>query len=80
MCKLQTTHYIQEAKWVKENHTPSFKEQTDMSAPSTGLPLLFLAALTGEGHVVTQEAFQWAVNVGDRLRANCQCRDRSLPQ
>ncbi|KAL6616441.1 hypothetical protein ACP70R_038711 [Stipagrostis hirtigluma subsp. patula] len=71
--KLQSENYLQEAEWVNKNYIPSFKEHTDqVSVITTGLPLLFLVGLMGEGQVVTKEAFHWALNMPDMVRASAE--------
>ncbi|KAL6840116.1 hypothetical protein ACP4OV_029926 [Aristida adscensionis] len=71
--KLQTRNYLREAKWFNQNYTPTFQEQVDVSVMSTGLPLLFLLALTAMGpQVVTKEAFEWALNMPAMVCASAE--------
>ncbi|CAL5053932.1 unnamed protein product [Urochloa decumbens] len=69
MFKLQSRNYLKEARWFNQNYTPSFKEHVDISIMSTGLPMLYIAALTGASQVVTKEAFDWALDMPDMVLA-----------
>ncbi|CAL4972950.1 unnamed protein product [Urochloa decumbens] len=68
--KSQSKNYLQETKWFNENYIPSFKEHVDVTLMSTGVPFLFFVALMAAGQVVTKEAFEWAFNVPDMVRAS----------
>ncbi|CAO2167172.1 unnamed protein product [Urochloa humidicola] len=68
--KSQSKNYIQETTWFNKNYIPSFKEHVDVTLMSTGVPFLFFVALMAAGQVVTKEAFEWAFNVPDMVRAS----------
>lgn len=58
-----------EAEWFSKNYTPSFKEQIGLSVKTTGLPLLLHVALMATGQLATKEAFDWALDVPDMVKA-----------
>ncbi|CAO2142753.1 unnamed protein product [Urochloa humidicola] len=70
--KLQSENSILQAKWLKENCMPSFKEQIDIAVMTSGSHLMVLTALMGAGQVVNNEAFKWAVEMPDMFRASAE--------
>lgn len=64
---MQSRSYLKEAEWFSKNYTPNFKEHVDVSLISTGLPMLFLVALTGAGKLATKAAFDWALHIPDTV-------------
>ncbi|CAN6374620.1 unnamed protein product, partial [Urochloa humidicola] len=70
--QLQSRYSMEEAKWFNENYMPSFKERLDVSIKTSGLPLLFFTTLTGAGHVVNNEVFEWALSMPDMLQATAE--------
>jgi len=69
--KLQSKNSIQQAIWFTQNCMPTFKEHLNVSVMATGLPLLFFTALMGAGPV-SDEAFEWALNMPDIFHANVE--------
>ena len=55
--KNQARAYFAEAKWLHEEHTPTFEEYMDVALVSGGYIELATTSLVGMGDIATKEAF-----------------------
>ncbi|RVW82864.1 Valencene synthase [Vitis vinifera] len=57
--KNQVRAYFAEAKWLHEEHVPTFEEYMRVALVSSGYCMLATTSLVGMGEIATKEAFDW---------------------
>ena len=57
--KNQARAYFAEAKWLHDEHIPTFEEYMDVAQVSAGYIALATTSLVGMGDIATKEAFDW---------------------
>lgn len=67
--KMLVRAYFAEAKWLHQGYIPTLEEYMKNGVPSSGYPTLTIISFLGMGDIVEKEAFDWALNVPEIVRA-----------
>ncbi|XP_071902768.1 (-)-germacrene D synthase-like [Coffea arabica] len=67
--KMLVRAYFVEAKWLHQGYIPTLEEYMKNGVPSSGYPTLTIISFLGMGDIVKKEAFDWALNVPEIVRA-----------
>nr|CAB3480264.1 unnamed protein product [Digitaria exilis] len=68
--KMQSRHYVQEARWSNEKNMPTFKEHREVSAMTSFVAAMCLIALIFAEGQATEEAIEWALGMPDMYFAS----------
>ncbi|KAL6315903.1 hypothetical protein AAG906_013248 [Vitis piasezkii] len=60
--KNQVRAYFAEAKWLHEEHVPTFEEYMRVALVSSGYCMLATTSFVGMGEIATNEAFDWVTS------------------
>ena len=60
--KNQVRAYFAEAKWLHEEHVPTFEEYMRVALVSSGYCILATTSFVGMGEIATKEAFDWVTS------------------
>ncbi|KAL6318349.1 hypothetical protein AAG906_039441 [Vitis piasezkii] len=60
--KNQVRAYFAEAKWLHEEHVPTFEEYLRVALVSSGYCILATTSFVGMGEIATKEAFDWVTS------------------
>ncbi|KAL6315892.1 hypothetical protein AAG906_013236 [Vitis piasezkii] len=60
--KNQVRAYFAEAKWLHEEHVPTFEEYMHVALVSCGYCMLATTSFVGMGEIATKEAFDWVTS------------------
>ncbi|MED6218710.1 hypothetical protein PIB30_029033 [Stylosanthes scabra] len=62
--------YMTEAKWLKNNYTPTMAEYIQTSAISSGYPVLITISFIGMGDLATEDIFKWVTSKPKLVKAS----------
>ncbi|KAL5998595.1 threalose-6-phosphate phosphatase [Asimina triloba] len=67
--------YLKEARWASADFIPKVEEYMNNAEITSAYPTLTVASFVGMGDIATREAFEWAINKPNFIRAICAiCR------
>ncbi|MED6218715.1 hypothetical protein PIB30_029038 [Stylosanthes scabra] len=62
--------YMTEAKWLKNKYIPTMAEYIQMSAMSSGYPVLITISFIGMGDIATEDIFKWVTSKPKMVKAS----------